>query len=260
MPSAPLRSFLAGLLAASVALPAFAFNDPSAGVPPDDALLLLRDGNRRFVAGESVHFQQDARRRRETAANGQKPFAIVLTCSDSRVPPELLFDQGIGCLFVIRVAGNVAQTDEVATVEYGVGHLGARLIVVLGHTKCGAVTAVVDEAHVGPNLAQLVKPIVPAADRARSDNPGLSGAPLVAAAIRANVEQAMEDLRRLSPEIAAAVSFGRTRLVGALYDIETGEVTWLERTTPPPAADPHEAATADPHTAPAPSPAAPAHH
>ncbi len=263
MPSAPVRSLLAGLIAVSAALLAAAFSGDTAGVPADDALILLRDGNRRFVAGEPAHFQQDASRRRETATNGQKPFAVVLTCSDSRVPPELLFDQGIGCLFVIRVAGNVAQTDEVATVEYGTGHLGARLIVVLGHTKCGAVTAVVEEAHVGPNLAQLVKPIVPAAARARTENPGLTGAPLVAAAIRANIEQAMEDLRRSSAEIATAVSFGQVRIIGALYNIETGEVTFFERTTPPtpamPPADPHAAAPAGPHAAPKPATPAPGH-
>jgi carbonic anhydrase len=207
-------------------------------VPPDDALLLLRDGNRRFVAGEAVHFQQDALRRSDTANNGQKPFAVILTCSDSRVPPELIFDQGIGCLFVIRVAGNVARTDEVATVEYGVGHLGARLVVVLGHTRCGAVTAVVEEAHVGPNLAQLVEPIGPAVTRARHENPGKRGAPLVDAAIHANVEQAMGDLLRQSSELSLAVAHGQARVVGALYDLESGEVKVLEsKVVPPPAAD-----------------------
>ncbi len=236
MPSASIRFTFAGLCLAALAATALAAHDPEGGVPPDDALLPLRAGNRRFVAGEAVHFQQDALRRSETAQNGQKPFAVILTCADSRVPPELIFDQGIGSLFVIRVAGNVAQTDEVATAEYGVGHLGARLIVVLGHTRCGAVTAVVDEAHVGPNLAQLVKPIVPAAARARVENPGVRGAPLIAAAIRANVEQAMADLLRLSPELSAAVAYGQAKLLGAIYDIESGEVKILDHTAVPAAA------------------------
>ena len=222
------RLLLAGLLGAAPLLSASTSHDASAGISPADALILLKGGNRRFVSGTAVHFQQDAQRRRDTATNGQNPFAVILTCADSRVSPEILFDQGIGCLFVIRVAGNVAQTDEVATAEYGVGHLGARLIVVLGHTKCGAVTAVVEGAKVGPNLAQLVKPIVPAATRARKENPGSSGAPLIAAAIDANIEQAMADIQRLSPDLTAAIEHGQACVVGALYDIETGEVTFRE--------------------------------
>lgn len=261
-----MRFAIVRLLLLTLPLPlvGFASGDMNEGIPPDDVLLLLRDGNRRFVAGEPANFQRDALRRIDTARNGQKPFAVILTCSDSRVPPELIFDQGIGSLFVIRVAGNVAQVDEVATIEYGVGHLGARLVVVLGHTRCGAVTAVVEEAHVGPNLAQLVKPIVPAAAQAKSNNPGMRGAPLVAAAIRANVEQAIDDLRRLSPEIAFAVSHGKARVVGGLYDIETGEVEFFERATPAASVPDHAPAPAAPDgAAPAPKAAvapAAAHH
>ncbi|MFT3829565.1 MAG: carbonic anhydrase [Opitutaceae bacterium] len=252
MPPPALLRVSALLLLAATAL-ALRANPPAAReVPAEDALLLLLDGNRRFVAGEAVHFQQDALRRHVTAQEGQKPFAVVLTCSDSRVPPELVFDQGIGCLFVVRVAGNVARTDEVATVEYGVGHLGARLVLVLGHTRCGAVTAVVEAAHVGPNLAQLVEPIAPAAARARVAHPELSGAPLVEAAVRANVEQTIADLLRLSPELAHAVELGGTRLVGAIYDLETGAVQLLDSTGPAPVENPAD-------WAPRPSPAPHAH-
>jgi carbonic anhydrase len=207
---------------------ACASSELTTGVPPADTLLLLRDGNKRFVANEPTHFLQDSARRKATATGGQKPFAVVLTCADSRVPPELIFDQGIGCLFVIRIAGNVARTDEIATAEYGVEHLGAHLILVMGHTKCGAVTAVVNEDHVGPNLAELVAPIGPAAARARAENPGVTGSPLVAAAIRANVEQAMADLRRPSPTIDAMITKGAARLIGGIYDLDTGIVTFLE--------------------------------
>ncbi len=264
MPSLRLRRSLARLLACSALAAASA--SPSFGpvrsIPPDDARLLLRDGNRRFAAGEAVHFQQDAARRRETATNGQKPFAVILTCSDSRVPPELIFDQGLGCLFVIRVAGNVAQTDEIASIEYAVGHLGARLIVVLGHTRCGAVTAVVEEAHVGPNLAQLIKPIIPAVARARSENPGVRGEPLVAAAIRANIEQAMADVRQRSAEIAAALIQGNVRILGATYDLESGEVIFFEPSSGPPTELP-PAVQSVPETSPgeqAPEPVPAAHH
>lgn len=248
LPSA-LRPLAAALLAALLLPAGLAGHEPGRGVPADDALLLLRAGNQRFATNAPAHFQQDPFRRTETARNGQKPFAVVLTCADSRVPPELIFDQGLGCLFVVRVAGNVARTDEVATVEYGVGHLGARLVLVLGHSRCGAVTAVVEEAPVGPNLAQLVAPIVPAAARARDAHPGLHGAPLVEAAVRANVRQTMADLVRLSPELALGLMRGDARLVGGIYDLESGEVEWLEpelpaaatsaSAAPPAAADHH---------------------
>lgn len=197
------------------------------GVPPEDALILLKDGNWRFVSGNAVHLQQDGFRRGFTAKNGQKPFAVLLSCADSRVPPEIVFDQGLGCLFVIRVAGNVARTDEIATVEYGTGHLGARLVVVMGHSMCGAVTAVMNKAEVGPNVAQLVRPIVPAVDRARAQNPGLAGNPLLEAAIRANVFQSMGDLLRHSAELRELVAAGKVQVVGAMYYLSTGEVQFL---------------------------------
>jgi carbonic anhydrase len=228
MPESAIARTLLALLLLSWA-PVLLANQPTAReVPADDALLLLLDGNRRFVADTSVHFQQDALRRHITASEGQNPFAVVLTCSDSRVPPELIFDQGIGCLFVARVAGNVASADEAATVEYGVEHLGARLVLVLGHTRCGAVTAVIEQTQLSPNLTRLVEPIFPAAARARSENPGLRGAPLVEAAVRANVAQAANDLLRLSPEIAQAVATKQVRVVGALYDLESGEVKLVD--------------------------------
>lgn len=232
MPLAPLRTALASLLAAALVPLLVATYEPPAGIPYADALLLLVDGNRRFVAGESIHFQQDALRRSETARNGQTPFAVILTCSDSRVPPELIFDQGIGCLFVVRVAGNVAQTDEVASIEYAVNHLGARLVVVLGHTQCGAVTAVVDGAISDPNLEKLVQPIVPAVEQVRGANPSLAGPALLDAAIRANIARSIADIIRLSPSLTLATARERVRIVGALYDLESGTVELL-KTDPP---------------------------
>ena len=248
-----LRSAFALLLAAALAPTLAASHEPPSGVPFADALLLLADGNRRFAAGDAIHFQQDALRRSETALNGQKPFAIVLTCSDSRVPPELLFDQGIGCLFVVRVAGNVAQVDEVASIEYAVNHLGTRLVVVLGHTQCGAVTAVVDGAITGPNLEKLVQPIGPAVDRTRSEHPALTGPALLDSAIRANVAQSIADILRLSPSLALAVTHDKIRVIGALYDIESGNVEFMKPV--PSAPSPHTEARAE-----AESPEPPAAH
>lgn len=249
MPSlAAVRTLLA-LLAANAALSVSA--DQASGlpaVPPEDALLLLTDGNRRFATGVPAHFQEDARRRAITARDGQHPFAVILTCADSRVPPELLFDQGIGCLFVARVAGNVARTDEVATIEYAVGHLGTRLVVVLGHTHCGAVTAVVEGAGVSPNLRELVAPIGPAVDSARINNLGAHGAELVELAIRANVRKTIADIHQLSPEISQLVASGRVQIVGAIYDIEAGTVEWLPPEPPP--AEPVPARRPKSHTEP----------
>ena len=253
MPSATHRLTFAGLLAIALASALPASHEPPAGIPYPDALLLLNAGNRRFVAGESIHFQQDALRRSETARNGQKPIAAILTCSDSRVPPEMIFDQGIGCLFVVRVAGNVAQIDEVASVEYAVNHLGARLVIVLGHTSCGAVTAVVDDAIAAPNLEKLVKPISTAVAQVRSETPSLGGAQLLDASIRANVAQSIADILRLSPSLALAVTHDKIRVIGALYDIESGNVEFMK---PVPAApSPHTEARAE-----AESPETPAAH
>jgi carbonic anhydrase len=234
MPLAQLRPALACLLATALISSVAATFEPPTGIPHADALLLLTAGNCRFAAGESIHFQQDPLRRSETARNGQTPFAAILTCSDSRVSPELIFDQGIGCLFVVRVAGNVAQTDEVASLEYAVNHLGTRLVVVLGHTKCGAVTAVVDGAITDPNLEKLVKPIEPAVAQVLDATPALSGPALLDAAIRANVAQAIADILRLSPSLTLAVTRGQVRIVGAIYDIESGKVQFLENAPLPP--------------------------
>ena len=253
MPSATHRLTFAGLLAIALASALPASHEPPAGIPYPDALLLLNAGNRRFVAGESIHFQQDALRRSETARNGQKPIAAILTCSDSRVPPEMIFDQGIGCLFVVRVAGNVAQIDEVASVEYAVNHLGARLVIVLGHTSCGAVTAVVDDAIAAPNLEKLVKPISTAVAQVRSETPSLGGAQLLDASIRANVAQSIADILRLSPSLALAVTHDKIRVIGALYDIESGNVEFMKPV--PSAPSPHTEARAE-----AESPEPPAAH
>jgi len=192
---------------------------------PDQALQRLKDGNRRFVSGAPLHPNLGRERMMETAKGGQHPFATIISCSDSRVPVEAIFDQGVGDLFVIRVAGNVADTNEIGTSEYGSGHLGTPLLVVMGHTKCGAVTAVAKGEKVGGSLPKLVDNIVPAVKRAKAS--GLEGDALIAAAIRENVHQSIHDLERKSKEIKHLVHEGKLRLVGAIYDIETGEVSWI---------------------------------
>ena len=214
------------LVAAALAAPAPA-TSAGPGIPPDEALRILKEGNARYVDGKLQHPHQGPERRALTSGQGQHPLAAVLTCSDSRVPPEIIFDQGIGDLFVVRVAGNVSATDEIGSIEYAVDQRGAPLVLVLGHTQCGVVGAVLDGAKLPPNIASLAEPIKPAVDKAREANLGAAKDELLKAAITGNVWQAMEDMLRLSPIIREKVRDGQVKLVGALYDLDTGQVQWL---------------------------------
>jgi len=200
---------------------------PNPGISADEAMRILKAGNARYVEGKPQHPHQDRVRRALTAGQGQHPLATVLTCSDSRTPAEIIFDQGIGDIFVVRVAGNVAATDEIGTIEYGVANLAAPLVVVMGHNQCGAVSAVVDNAKLPPNIAKLVAPIKPAVDKAREANPDAAKDVLVKAAITDNVWQAMEDMLQQSPIIREKVRDGQVQAVGALYDLDSGQVQWL---------------------------------
>lgn len=197
------------------------------GISGDDALAKLKEGNARFSGGTVAHPNCDPARRSLTAAQGQAPFVTILSCSDSRVPVELLFDTGIGDVFVVRVAGNVADTDEIGSMEYGVDHLGTPLLVVLGHTKCGAVTATVQEAQVEGHIPSLIGKIEPAVEKAKADHPSLGRDALVEEAIKANVWQAIEDTLSQSEIIRKRAIAGKVKVVGALYDIEKGTVNFL---------------------------------
>jgi len=210
----------------ALAVPALA-SGPGPGVTPDAALTMLKTGNTRFFSGKPQYPHQDLARRSMTALQGQQPVASVLSCSDSRAPVELIFDQGVGDLFVVRVAGNVAGQDEIASLEYAGDHLGTPLLVVLGHTKCGAVTAVVQDAHLHGSLPALAAKIKPAVAKTRTAHKDLKGDPLVAAAIKANIHQAMADLSGKSRIIRDLVKAGKLQIIGALYDLESGRVEWL---------------------------------
>ncbi len=161
-----------------------------------------------------------------TAQHGQDPVAAIVSCADSRVPLSVLFDQGIGDIFGLRVVGNVCSTELIGSVEYAVLFLGAPLVVVLGHSKCGAVTAVVEGENLDGNLVPVVQHISPAVDRARTEYPYLSGADLITAAIRENMWLQIEMLLTCSEHVAIAVARGGLEVVAAHYDIEHGDVTW----------------------------------
>jgi methyl-accepting chemotaxis protein/carbonic anhydrase/predicted small secreted protein len=200
---------------------------PAGAITSDQALQRLQNGNARYVAGQAKYPNGDAIRRAETVKDGQHPYVTVIGCSDSRAPIEQVFDQGVGDVFVIRVAGNVCDTDEVGSIEYGVDHLGTPLLVVLGHTACGAVTAVTTEAVLHGNILPLVENIKPAVAAAQKAHPDLHGKDLVPAAIKANVWQSIDDLMKTSPATRKLVADGKLKVVGAIYDLETGKVEWL---------------------------------
>jgi len=187
----------------------------------EQALKLLLEGNQRFVAGKLEHPNQTPARRAEVA-KGQHPFASVLACSDSRTPPEIIFDRGLGDLFTVRVAGNVADQVVIESLDYSVTHLGVRVVMVLGHRRCGAVIAAVEgheeEGDVGPMLSEL-KPAV-AASR------GMPGDP-VENAVRENVKLVVKNLAT-STELSAMINSGELKIVGGIYDLETGTIELLK--------------------------------
>lgn len=193
----------------------------------EEALTQLKKGNERFVNNERKFEHLSKDRLIETSEKGQHPFATLITCSDSRVPVEHIFDAGIGDVFVIRVAGNVVDTDEAGSIEYGVEHLHTPIFVVLGHTNCGAVTAVVKDAEVHGNIPKLVDNIIPAVDKAEEAHGHDFSEQLLSTAIVNNVWQSVEDLLSTSHISKELVSSGKLIIVGAIYHMDTGEVEWL---------------------------------
>lgn len=187
----------------------------------------LLDGNRRYASGASLHPRQSAYRRAEIL-DGQHPFAAIITCSDSRVPPEIIFDCGLGDLFVIRVAGNVLDDVVLGSVEYAAEHLGVGVVMVLGHSRCGAVTAAVAGGHphghssAADHISALTERIRPAVERAAA-----AGGDVVDVAITANVALVVAELRASQPILARLIAAGSLQVVGARYELETGLVNWL---------------------------------
>jgi carbonic anhydrase len=220
------KALLQPLFIIVVAAPGYADNQDQR-LTTDQAVERLTQGNSRFVSGKPEHPDIGETRMAETAKIGQRPFASIVSCSDSRVPVEVIFDQGIGNLFVIRVAGNVCNLDEIGSAEYGIDHLVTPLLVVLGHTQCGAVTAVATGAELHGNILPVADSIRPAVAAAQKTHPDQHGKDLVPAAIEANVWQAMDDLFKASPVTRTRAKTGKLKVIGAIYEIETGKVRWL---------------------------------
>lgn len=199
----------------------------SSAASAGEALDLLKEGNARFVKMEMQHPDQSAERRTDTAVNGQKPFAVILSCSDSRVPPEIVFDRGIGDIFVVRVAGNIAMDESViGSVEYAIEHLNVPLLVVMGHTGCGAVNAAISGAPVEGGVRDIQEKIEPVVARVRTEQPDLTGAALSNAVVKSNALQAKDDLLSRSEELREMADKGKVTIAVCVYDINSGEVAW----------------------------------
>jgi len=220
-------------------------------VSPADAISKLKEGNARFTAGNMQHPHEsnderkymaansyenagmtflgmsaaEAEKRRTELAKTQHPFAAIVSCSDSRVPPEIVFDQGLGDLFVVRVAGNVINDEGLGSIEYSVDHLGARLILVLGHQRCGAVQAaketIAAKGKAPGHIESLVTAIKPAVEATVKDD--------LETTVKANVKNVVQALRSSTPILKAKVDSGEIQVIGGYYSLDTGAVTFLEQ-------------------------------
>lgn len=236
IPSITRRAFCLGAISGSalLAMPGLRLPRAAAGdhvkttLTADQALDRLKQGNADYVANKprSATAEHD---RRAQLARSQAPFAAVLSCSDSRVPPELLFNAHLGDIFVVRNAGHTVDTAVLGSLEYATMVLGAPLIVVLGHERCGAVDAALSvvqkDASFSGNIDQMIDAIIPAALLASKDK--LQGDELLDAAVRENVKRTVNRLRRHEPTLGEAQAAGHLKVVGARYDLDSGEVAFL---------------------------------
>lgn len=192
-------------------------------ISPDEALIRLKEGNMRFVNGKPLRPRQDIARLHEVST-AQNPFATIVGCSDSRVPNEIIFDQGLGDLFIVRTAGQVSTYASWGSIEFAEEILGTKLIVVLGHSRCGAVSAAINLPEVPGHVVTLINSIKPAVERAKIKNPSN----LTDAAIRENVMMQVEQLKSLEPVLSKRVREGTLKIIGGVYDLETGKIEFFE--------------------------------
>jgi carbonic anhydrase len=218
-----LRKSVAGAMAGAIAsglplaIPSAA--NALAVSSPDEALKLLLDGNQRFAERKLTFYQEDLTWLQQSTLAQQTPFASVLSCADSRVPVEIVFDQSIGQIFVNRVAGNLATTEIIASIEYGVAVLGTKVIMVLGHRNCGAVKATIETKAAPGQISALYRFIRPAVNQAGDD---LKAATIANAKIQAQL------LRESSPVLADSLKKGQLKIVAAYFDIEVGRITLVD--------------------------------
>jgi carbonic anhydrase len=209
----------AAVLASGLELASPYIAEAQSAATPDAALASLMDGNKRYTSGKLKSFDEDLAIIRQHTEEKQEPFAAVLSCADSRVPAEIIFDQSIGHIFVCRVAGNIITPEIIGSLEYGAAVLGTKVILVLGHGACGAVKAAIQGKEVPGQISSLFPHIRPAVDQAGSD---------VDAAIKANAKIQATLLREASTVISGMVKSGAVKVVPGFYDLGTGAVTLLE--------------------------------
>lgn len=221
---------LSGLASLVASRPALAAEGKKASLTPDQALERMKKGNADFLA-DNIRVGSGDHNRRLQIARGQNPFAVLVGCSDSRVSPELLFGAALGELFIVRNAGNTVDTVALGSIQYGVLVLGAPLVVVLGHERCGAVEAAMkvvkgDAAFPG-SIGQMIEPIIPAVLRAARSGEH-EGEALFDASVRENVRRTVERLRNSEPSLIEPLSAGKLRIVGATYDLDDGNVDFFK--------------------------------
>lgn len=218
---------LAAALAVTVGMAHASAGSP--GVSAEQALQKLMDGNKRYVECKMGACSASDGPAREKLANTQHPYAIILSCSDSRVPPELIFDNPLGEIFVVRVAGNIADPIILGSIEYATEHLGSPLIMVLGHERCGAVTATVTaKGKPEGNVGAIVTAIKPSADKAKKIYHGKSTGELVECAVEVNARAVAAGLTKKSKLLAEQLAEGKIKIVVAKYDLDDGKVTILK--------------------------------
>jgi carbonic anhydrase len=208
---------IAGMLLATLS----AQEHKSGGVTPEQALARLIEGNKRYTSSHLSHPHESAQWR-HSLSKAQHPYATILACADSRVPPEILFDAGLGDLFVVRVAGNIASDAVLGSIEYAAEHLGTPLILVMGHESCGAVQAAIGGGEPKTHIERLTRAIDPAVARARKEK-----GDLIANAVRLNVELVVDQLRTSKPILADLAAKGKIKVAGAVYDLDSGVVNLL---------------------------------
>jgi carbonic anhydrase len=219
-------AILATALAATVGI-ALASGEGT-GITADQALQKLMDGNTRYVESKMSSTAMCDATARGKLAKSQHPYAIILSCSDSRVPPEIIFDQALGEVFVVRVAGNVADPLVLGSIEYAAEHLGSPLVMVLGHERCGAVTATVAGGKPEGNIGSIVKAIAPAARKAKADCKGKAKEEIVECAVAINAKAVAAELPKRSKILAHELKEGKIKIVAAKYDLDDGKVTLLK--------------------------------
>lgn len=218
-----ILTYLAIVLLILACIPVASASEENFGITADQALKILMEGNARFASGNSIHPDQSIADRRAELVSSQHPFAVIVTCSDSRIPPEIVFDQGLGDIFVVRTAGEVMDNVTLGTIEYAVDHLNVPLILVVGHDGCGAVEAAVAGGENPGHIGSLVEAIKPAVDAAR----GMEG-DLLSNSIDVNTRNVVDQIKSTGLILSLAIKQGRLKVIDGRYHLGSGEVTLLE--------------------------------